>query len=39
MLEALRLFSEVFQEMLVVESNSSNAIGWMLKSKGRPWKF
>ena len=38
-LEALRIFSASFHAPLVVESDSTNALGWLLKPDSRPLKF
>lgn len=39
MLEALRLFKSLFSEPLIVESDSLNAISWVLNSAKGYWKF
>ena len=38
-LEALRCFSRNFHGVLIVESDSSNAIAWVANRKRNPWKF
>ena len=38
-LEALRIFSTSFHGPLLVESDSTNAVGWLLKPDSRPWNF
>ena len=38
-LEALCIFSGSFQDKLIVESDSSNMVGWVPKTGSKPWKF
>ena len=38
-LKALRIFLASFHGPLVVESDSANEVGWLLKPDSRPWKF
>ena len=38
-LEALRYFSRFVNGVLVVESDSSNAVAWVSNRKVNPWKF
>ena len=38
LLEALRIFSASFHGPLLVESDSTNAVGWLLNPDSRPWK-
>lgn len=38
MLEALRLYSRSFQENLIIESNSANAVMWTSHFVSRPWR-
>lgn len=37
--EALCIFSGSFQDKLIVESNSSNVVGWVPQIGSKPWKF
>ena len=38
-LEAFQIFLASFHGPLVVESDSTNVVGWLLKPDSRPWKF
>lgn len=38
-LEALRIYSSSFHGSLLVESDSLNAISWVLQDDSIPWKF
>ena len=38
-LESLWCFSRYFHDNLIVESESSNAVSWVLNWKAYPWKF
>ena len=38
-LEALPIFLSSFHGPLLAESDSTNAVGWLLKPNSRPWKF
>ena len=38
-LEALRIFSRSLQGRLIVGSDSSNGISWVMNSTVKPWKF
>lgn len=38
-LEALRLLSRYFMEVLIMESDSSNAIAWVSNRRVSPWRF
>lgn len=37
-LEILQISFQSFQGMLLVESDSSNAVGWMLTTSARHWR-
>lgn len=38
-LEAIWIYASAFQDKLIVESNSCNAISCMNLDEGGPWKF
>ena len=38
-LEALKIFSCSFKGRLIVESDSSNGISWVMRLVVKPWKF
>lgn len=38
-LEALRIYSSSFHVSLLMESDSLNAISWVLQDDSIPWKF
>lgn len=38
-MEELRIFSCSFDDKLIMESDSSNAIAWVINDKVKPWKL